>query len=93
MILDDSTKHRDMFNIDCTVEELVQVVTTAWSDLIPDGGVLSLSYNGGCGSYHIIDVAVLTFFSHCDIIVHVIQCMYNNVLILWLYYVCIIQWL
>ena len=50
MILDDSTKYTDMFNIDCKVEELIQVVTTAWTGLIPDGGVLSLSYNGGCGS-------------------------------------------
>ena len=50
LILDASTKYTDMFNIDTNVEELIQVVTTAWTDLIPAGAILSLSYNGGCGS-------------------------------------------
>ena len=50
LILDASTKYIDMFNVDSNVEELIQVVTTAWTDLIPAGAILSLSYNGGCGS-------------------------------------------
>lgn len=50
MILDASTRHSDMFNTDCNVEELIQVVSTTWAHLLPDGAILSLSYNGGCGS-------------------------------------------
>ena len=50
MILDESTRHIDVFNIDCNVEELLQVVSTTWEHLLPDGAIISLSYHGRCGS-------------------------------------------
>ena len=50
MILDASNTHTDVFNIDCSVEELIQLVSTMWSQLIPDGAILSISYNGRRGS-------------------------------------------
>ena len=54
MILDASTRHIDVFNTDCSVEELLQVVSTAWEHLLPDGAILSLSYNGRRGSRYCI---------------------------------------
>lgn len=53
MILDDSTKYNDVFSIDCSVEELISVVTTAWGHLLPDGTILSLSYNGRRGNINV----------------------------------------
>ena len=50
MILDASNKHTGVFNIDCSVEELIQVIATVWTHLLPDGAILSLSYNGRCGN-------------------------------------------
>ena len=46
MILDESTRHIDEFNIDCSVEDLLQVISTSWEHLLPDGAILSLSYHG-----------------------------------------------
>lgn len=59
MILDASTRFIDMFKIDCCVEELLQVVSTAWEHLLPDGAILSLSYHGRRGSRELVKLSIL----------------------------------